>query len=129
LAKIIQNIKSDSIQLQELKQSRLSAKNIASNLMKALNDKNIDEPYAFINSFLVLTAEKKFVSNFDKQFKNQFEDYQNTKIHEYLDDYQKLVDKIEFREFRQNEFSERSELHSKMMKETNIFFQTEKILI
>lgn len=109
LAKVVQNIKSDSIQLQNLKQSRLSSINIASNLMKALNDKNVERPDEFMNSFLTLTGEMKFVSNMDKQVKNQFENYQNTKIHELLDDYQKLVDKIEFREFRHNEFSENLE--------------------
>lgn len=109
LANVVQNIKSDSIQLQKLKQSRLSAKNIASSLMKELNYKNIKEPDRFINSFLILTGEMKFVSNLDKQIKNQFENYQNTEIHELLDDYQKIVGGIEFREFRHNEFSENLE--------------------
>ena len=109
MAKVVQNIKSDSMQLQQLKLSRLSAKNIASNLMKELNEKNVEEPDRFIKSFLILTEEMKFVSNLDKQIKNQFENYQNTEIHELLDDYQKLVDGIEFREFRHNEFSENLE--------------------
>jgi hypothetical protein len=109
LANVVQNIKSDSIQLQQLKLSRLSAINIASGLMKKLNDKNIEEPERFINSFLTLTGEVKFVSNLDKQIKNQFENYQNTEIHELLDDYQILVDGIQFREFRHNEFSENLE--------------------
>jgi hypothetical protein len=109
LAKVVQNIKSDSIQLQQLKLSRLSAKNIASNLMKGLNAKNIVEPETFFTSFLILTGEVKFVSNLDKQIKNQFENYQNAEIHELLDDYQKLVDGIEFREFRHNDFSENLE--------------------
>jgi len=109
LTNVVQNIKADSIQLQLLKLSRLSAKNIASNLMKELNDKNVEEPGRFINSFLILTGEVKFVSNLDKQIKNQFENYQNTEIHEVLDDYQKLVGGIEFREFRHNEFSENLE--------------------
>jgi hypothetical protein len=109
LAKVVQNIKSDSVQLEQLKISRMSAKNIASSLMKALNDKNIEEPNTFFTSFLILTGEAKFVSNFDEQIKNQFEKYQNTEIHEILDDYQKLVDGIEFREFRHNEFSENLE--------------------
>lgn len=109
LAKVVQNIKSDSIQLENLKQSRLLAKNIASSLMKQLNDKNASEPVQFINSFLALTGETKFVSNLDKKVKNQFESYQNTDIHELLDEYQKLVEEIEFREFRHNEFSENLE--------------------
>ena len=109
LAKVVQNINSDSIQLQNLKQSRLLARNIATSLMKGLNDKNVTEPDKFINSFLALTGEVKFVSDLDKQVKNQFENYQNTKIHELLDDYQKLVEGIEFREFRHNEFSENLE--------------------
>jgi hypothetical protein len=109
LANVVQNIKSDSIQLRQLKQSRLLAKNIASSLMKELNYKNIKEPDKFINSFLILTGEMKFVSNLDKQIKNQFENYQNTEIHELLDDYQKIVGGIEFREFRHNEFSENLE--------------------
>ena len=109
LAQVIQNIKSDSIQLQNLKQSRISARNIASSLMKELNDKNVEEHDKFFNSFLTLTGELKFVSNLDKQIKNQFENYQNAEIHELLDDYQKLVDGIEFREFRHNEFSENLE--------------------
>ena len=109
LAKVVQNIKSDSLQLQHLKQSRLLARNIASSLMKELNDKNVAKPYKFINSFLALTGELKFVSNLDKQIENQFENYQNTEIHELLDDYQKLVEEIEFREFRHNEFSENLE--------------------
>jgi Family of unknown function (DUF6090) len=109
LAYVVQNIKSDSIQLRQLKQSRLLAKNVASSLMKELNYKNIKEPDKFINSFLILTGEMKFVSNLDKQIKNQFENYQNTEIHELLDDYQKIVGGIEFREFRHNEFSENLE--------------------
>jgi hypothetical protein len=109
LANIVQNIKSDSIQLQNLKQSRLSARNIASSLMKALNNENVVKPDEFFNSFLALTGEMKFVSNLNKQIKNQFENYQSTEIHELLDDYQKLVEAIEFREFRQNEFSENLE--------------------
>jgi hypothetical protein len=77
--------------------------------MKGLNAKNIVEPETFFTSFLILTGEVKFVSNLDKQIKNQFENYQNAEIHELLDDYQKLVDGIEFREFRHNDFSENLE--------------------
>ncbi len=109
LATVVQNIKSDSIQLQNLKQSRLSARDITSDLMKQLNDKNVADPHKFINSFLALTGELKFVSDLDKQVKNQFENYQNTEIHELLDNYQKIVEEIEFRELRHNEFSENLE--------------------
>ena len=109
LSKVVQSIKSDSIQLENLKQSRFSASKIASGLIKQINDRNVEDPEQFFNSFLVLTGESKFVSDLDKQVKNQFENYQNAKIHELLDGYQKLVEEIEFREFRHNEFSENLE--------------------
>lgn len=109
LIKIAQNIASDSIQVQKLKQSRQVAINQASTLLMVLDNRTEMEPHQFVNSFLSLTGELKFVSDIDKSFQNQFENYQNTNIHELLDDYHKLVEEIQFREFRHNEFSENLE--------------------
>ena len=110
LLKVVESIKSDSIQLEQLKQSRLMAIDKTSQMMQELQNRNIMDSDAFINSFLTLIGEVKFVSDTDNQLKSQFENYQNIHIHEMLNDYQKLVGKIIFREFRHNEFSENMEI-------------------
>jgi hypothetical protein len=110
LLKVVESIKSDSIQLEQLKQFRLMAIDKTSQMMQELQNRNIMDSDAFINSFLSLIGEVKFVSDTDNQLKSQFENYQNIHIHEILDDYQKLARKIKFREFRHNEFSENMEI-------------------
>ncbi len=110
LLKVVESIKSDSIQLEKLKQSRLIVIDNTSQMMQELQNRNIMDSEVFLNLFLSMISEQKFISDMDNSLKNQVENYQSINIHELLDGYEKMVEKIKFREFRHNEFSENMEV-------------------
>jgi len=110
LLKVVENIKSDSIQLKQLKQTRLNLIDETTQMMKELNERNIIDQNTFLISFVKLTGERKFVPDMNYGLGNEFEDYHNSHIHDLLDEYLKLSEKIKFREQRHNEFSENMEM-------------------
>jgi len=110
LLEVVESIKSDSIQLEQLKQSRLIVIDKTSQMMQQLQNRNIIDSEVFLNSFLAMISDQKFISDMDNPLKNQVENYQSIKIHELLGGYETMVEKIKFREFRHNEFSENMEI-------------------
>ena len=110
LLKVVENIKSDSIQLNQLKHYRLDLIDLTSQMMKEIIDRNIVDQDTFLTGFMRLTGERKFVPDMDYGLGNEFEDYHSRHIHDLLDEYLKLSEKVKFREQRHNDFSENMEM-------------------